>query len=217
MQFQAESRAGSKGAEFERLLADALRRGGWRIIREPSPGDVHPDLVFARGDQVFIAELKRSSEGRRDRLIPLISQAILQAQASAKNRPGRVVPVAIVAAPRVAASVADEIKRFADEHAPDVVVGVMDAEGFRAFWGHGLEQLNTVGTYFRVTSFGTAWPLPKRFSTCASGWCFRNERVSFPARDVAGGFRRRPEWIAASGSNRTLVGALGCGEPKSCG
>ena len=49
------------------------------------------------------------------------------------------------------------------------------------------------------------------------GWCFRNERVSFPARDVAGGFHRRAEWIAASGSNRTLVGALGCGQPKSCG
>ena len=143
MQFQAESRAGSKSAEFEHLLADALRRGGWRIIREPRLGDVQPDLVFARGDQVFIAELKRSSEGRRDRLVPLISQAILQAQASAKNRPGRVVPVAIVAAPRVAASVADEIKRFAVEHAPDVVVGVMDAEGFRAFWGHGLEELNS--------------------------------------------------------------------------
>ncbi len=64
-------------------------------------------------------------------------------KALAKNYPGRVVPVAIVAAPRVAASVADEIKRFAVEHAPDVVVGVMDAEGFRAFWGHGLEELNS--------------------------------------------------------------------------
>src|SRR5271169_2940297 len=100
MQFQAESRAGSKSAEFERLLADALRRGGWRIIREPKLGGMQPDLVFARGNQVFIAELKRSSEGRRDRLLPLISQAILQAQAFAKNHPGRVVPVAIVAAPR---------------------------------------------------------------------------------------------------------------------
>ena len=143
MQFQAESRAGSKSAEFEHLLADALRRGGWRILREPRLGGMQPDLVFARGDQEYVAELKRSSEGRRDRLVPLISQAILQAQASAKNRSGRVVPMAIVAAPRVAASVADEIKRFADEHAPDVVVGVMDAEGFRAFWGHGLEQLNS--------------------------------------------------------------------------
>ena len=143
MQFQAESRAGPKGAEFEHLLADALRRGGWRIIREPRLGDVRPDLVFARGDRVYVAELKRSSEGRRDRLVPLISQAILQAQAFAKNYPGRVVPVAIVAAPRVGASVADEIKRFAVEHAPNVAVGVMDGEGFRAFWGHGLEQLNS--------------------------------------------------------------------------
>src|ERR1035438_1791170 len=82
MQFQTESRAGGKGAEFEHLLADALRRGGWRIIREPRLDDVQPNLVFARGDQVFIAELKRSSEGRRDRLVPLISQAILPAQAS---------------------------------------------------------------------------------------------------------------------------------------
>lgn len=148
MQFQADSRAGSKGAEFEQLLADALRRGGWRIIREQKVGDMQPDLIFARGDQVFVAELKRSSEGRRDRLVPLISQAILQAQGFAKNCPGRVVPVAIVAAPRVAASVADEIKRFAVEHAPNVVVGVMDAEGFRAFWGHGLEELNSARKNF---------------------------------------------------------------------
>jgi hypothetical protein len=143
MQIQAESRVGSKGAEFGRFLADALRRGGWRIIAEPRRGDMRPDLVFARGNQIFIAELKRSSEGRRDRLVPLISQAILQAQALAKDHPGSAVPVAIVAAPRIAASVADEIKRFAVDHAPDVAVGVMDAEGFRAFWGHGLEQLNS--------------------------------------------------------------------------
>jgi Holliday junction resolvase len=143
MQIQNDSRAGSKDAEFEGLLAEALRRKGWRIIREPRLGNVQPDLVFDQGDRVFIAELKRSSEGRRDRLIPLISQAILQARAFAQNYPGRVVPVAIVAAPRVSASVADEIKRFSVEHAPDVAVGVMDAEGFRAFWGHGLEQLNS--------------------------------------------------------------------------
>lgn len=143
MPIPSESRFEPQAAEFERLFVAALRRGGWRIIREPRLGDVRPDFAFARGNQAFIAVLKRSSEGRRDRLVPLISQAILQVQAFAKNHPARVVPVAMVAAPRIPVAVAQEIRRFAFEHAPDVAVGVLDAEGFRDFCGQGLEELNS--------------------------------------------------------------------------
>jgi hypothetical protein len=128
---------------FERLLANALRRSGWRVLRKPKAGQGEVDVIFAQDDRVFLAEIKRSSEGRRDRLVPLLSQAILEAQAFARNYREPALPVAVVAAPRIPESVAEEIKRFAANYAPDVAVGVMDAEGFRAFWGEGLEVLNS--------------------------------------------------------------------------
>jgi hypothetical protein len=39
------------------------------------------DLVVEYGDKKYLIECKRSSEGRRDRLVPLLSQAVLEAQA----------------------------------------------------------------------------------------------------------------------------------------
>jgi hypothetical protein len=89
-----------------------------------------------------VVEVKSAAEGRRDRLIPLLSQAILQAQAFAKRSPKPVAPLAIVAARRVRPSVAEQIRRFAEEFAPDVAVGIIDSEGFHAFVGPGLEDLD---------------------------------------------------------------------------
>jgi hypothetical protein len=130
-------------AEFGRLLAQALRRSGWRVLRQSKAEEGHSDFVFAHDNRIYLAQIKRSPEGRRDRLVPLLSQAILQAQAFARHYAEPALPVAVVAAPRVPESLAEEIRRFAANYAPDVAVGVMDAEGFRAFWGQGLEVLNS--------------------------------------------------------------------------
>ena len=124
-------------------MAEAVRRLGWRIHRQPKADNPQADLLFSNNHQLYLAEIKRSPEGRRDRLIPLLSQAILQAQAFAHNYQEPVLPVAVIAAPRIPESVAEEVKRFASSYAPGVAVGIIDAEGFREFSGEGLEALNS--------------------------------------------------------------------------
>jgi hypothetical protein len=131
-----------KEAEFESLIADLFRRAGWKLLQQAPSHDRRADLVVDSGDRKYVIELKRSSEGRRDRLIPLLSQAILQVRAAKRRFPKPVVPLAVVAAGRVADSVAEQLKRFARQHAPDVAIGIIDMEGLRAFQGFGLDRFN---------------------------------------------------------------------------
>ena len=91
---------------------------------------------------MYAVEIKRASEGRPDRLVPLISQAILQAQAVVREFGRPASPLAVVYAPRIAESAAEQIRRFAAANAPGVSVGVLDAEGFRSFEGPGLQVLS---------------------------------------------------------------------------
>jgi len=135
-------RAGPPEKEFESLLVDLFRRAGWRV-RQQFPSDSRADLIVDSRDKKFIVELKRSAEGRRDRLIPLLSQAILQAQAAAGQFSESVIPVAVVASRHIPESVAKQVKEFALSHAPNVGIGVIDSEGFRLFHGFGLEKLNS--------------------------------------------------------------------------
>jgi hypothetical protein len=144
MSIAIHNRSGWREAEFENLLADLFRRAGWHVVRQPQPksAEMRADLVVEAGDRKYVIELKRAAEGRRDRLVPLLSQAILQAQAASRRVSPLAVPVAVVAAARIPYSVAEEVKQFALRYAPDVGIGVMDSEGCRAFVGFGLEALN---------------------------------------------------------------------------
>ncbi|MGH9722034.1 MAG: hypothetical protein ACRD8O_17640 [Bryobacteraceae bacterium] len=128
--------------EFENIVAEAFRKAGWRVRRPPAAGDMRAGLLVDKGVRKYVVEVKSASEGRRDRLIPLLSQAILQVQAFARKFPERAAPLAVVAARRVPASVADHIQQFAERHAPGVAVGIIDAEGLRSFAGPGLEGLD---------------------------------------------------------------------------
>lgn len=130
------------GAEFENIVADVFRKVGWRVHRPPA-GNMGADLVVHGGGRVYVVEVKGSSEGRRDRLIPLLSQAILQARAHAQHLPQPAVPMAVVAANHIPASVADKIKQFAQLYAPEVGVGILDADGLHVFAGPGLEGLDS--------------------------------------------------------------------------
>lgn len=142
MPSEINERTGPPEREFESLLAALFRRAGWRV-REQSPADRGADLIVDSDDKKFIVELKRSAEARRDRLIPLLSQAILQAQAAARQFSESAVPVAVVASRYIPESVAEQLKRFALSHAPNVGIGVIDSQGFRLFHGFGLEKLNS--------------------------------------------------------------------------
>lgn len=129
------------GSEFESLLAETLKKSG-RRVRLPSGPDSGWDLIIDGGAKRYVVNMKISSEGRSDRLIPLLSQAILEVQAAAHRISEHAIPVAVVAAKRIPASVAERLKAFAKEHAPKVGVGIIDLEGFRSFVGYGLEVLD---------------------------------------------------------------------------
>jgi hypothetical protein len=131
-----------RAPDFRRILANLFRKGGWRVLRQPAAPDMRADLVVQAGKNRYVVEVKAASESRRDRLIPLLSQAILEAQASARRLPSLVAPLAVVASRRVPESVAQHLKRFAEQNAPGVAVGVIDSDGFRWFAGVGLEALN---------------------------------------------------------------------------
>ena len=130
------------GVEFENIVAEAFRKAGWRIRRRLTVGEMQADLIVADGKKKYIVEVKSASEGRSDRLIPLLSQAILQARSLQRQFAERATALAVVAARRVPPSVADNIERFAKRHAPDVAIGIVDAEGFRRFIGPGLQGLD---------------------------------------------------------------------------
>jgi Restriction endonuclease len=154
-----------KEAQVESLVAEVFRQGGWRVLEQPGADHGKPDLIAEHAGKKYVVEIKRSSEGRKDRLIPLVSQAILQAQEAAHRLPGHAVAVAIVVANYVPESVAEQVKQFARRHAPDIAVGVMDFEGLRAFEGHGLERLNSERPRARkVVSPGHRAASPQLFS-----------------------------------------------------
>src|SRR5258705_11905180 len=90
-----------------------------------------------------VLELKRASEGRKDRVIPLLSQAALEAVHYSRVMLGHPGLLAIVGANRIPNSIAEEAKQFMRERAPEVAVGVVDLEGLRLFAGHGLERLSS--------------------------------------------------------------------------
>lgn len=138
-----------RGSQFEHLLAEMFRRAGWRVRREPKIGGVRPELLVEQGSRKYLIALKVSSEGRRDRAIPLISQAILEVQQASRRVPGSVIPVAVLAVDHISEAVAQGVKEFALQNAPNVGVGIIDAEGFRSFAGHGLESLNPKQPAFR--------------------------------------------------------------------
>lgn len=128
-------------AAIEHQLAAAFRDAGWSVERQPRLGRSRPDLLVRRGNLAYVVELKSAPEARRDRVIPLLAQAILQAQAMAREN-SDAVPLAVIGSERVPEALADGIRRFVNEYAPGVAAGVMDLEGFRAFFGAGLEALN---------------------------------------------------------------------------
>src|SRR5258708_9801483 len=124
-------------AQLGLLVADLFRENGWKVLDQPHEGNLAPDLLASRPGKRLIIEIKRASEGRRDRVIPLLSQAALEAAYYSRNLAGNPIPVAIVGSNHIPESVAEQAKKFMRDRAPDVAVGLLDFEGFRSFSGHG--------------------------------------------------------------------------------
>src|SRR6204780_4285997 len=140
------SNPNSPGAHSGRAIEDPapnpFLQHGWRVKKEPMPADKGADIVVARGNQRYIIECKVASEGRPDRLVPLLSQAILQARAYAQAFPEPAAPLAVVGAPAISPSAAKSLVSFLSQFAPAAAVGILDRGGFRYIVGPGLEKLN---------------------------------------------------------------------------
>jgi hypothetical protein len=129
-------------AQLERIVASVFRQHGWNVLEQPKVGNGKPDFIASGPGKKVVIEVKRASEGRKDRIIPLLSQAALEAAHYSRSLPGHPIPVAIVGANRISESAAEEAKQFVRERAPQVAVGILDLEGLRLFAGHGLDSLS---------------------------------------------------------------------------
>ena len=194
------------GVAFERIVGDVFRNAGWKVRRQVPMGDTQADLLADSGGRHFLVEVKSLSEGRRDRLIPLLAQAILQAKAAAEKCPRPTVPVAVVGSHRVPISVAEEARRFAACHAPEVGAGVVDAEGLRVFTGHGLEQFDASPTR-RVTVSGASPPKPPRLLSDLNQWMLKilvGQALPASCLSVPKGKFRNASQLAAAANASTM-------------
>ena len=133
----AESRS-----RFAVRLKNAFQRNGWRVAENLLVADRRADMAVSKLGRRYIVELKAASEGRRDRLVPMLAQAILEAQAMAKASSKPAIPLGVVAAPRIASPVLAYLEHFVAVNTPDSAAGFLDDEGLLQFRGAGLEELN---------------------------------------------------------------------------
>jgi hypothetical protein len=115
-----------------------FERAGWHWRVGPSSHAGRGPIVRRKGIE-YAVQIKAAAEGRADRLVPLVAQAVLQASRAAGQG---AVPLAVVAAPRIPRRVAEQVIKFAEDYAPDAAAGVIDFKGLSMFRGPHLEGLN---------------------------------------------------------------------------
>lgn len=131
----------SRYREAELSVADLFRSHGWRPDASIDRGGGGADLVLERDGQRFAVEVKALAEGRADRVLPLLSMAILQAKAHAREV-GGAKPLAVLWVGHASPSLGNHLRSFAKNYAEGVPVGVVSENGFRHFVGHPFDELN---------------------------------------------------------------------------
>src|SRR5215472_5402280 len=116
-------------AQLGLIVRNLFREEGWKVLDQPRQAGGAPDLLVSKHGRKLVLEIKRAAEGRKDRVIPLLSQAVLEAVHYSRSFPGHPIPVGIVGANRIPDSVAKEAIQFVRERAPEVAVGLVDLEG----------------------------------------------------------------------------------------
>lgn len=128
----------SRARANAKALAGAFGDHGWSVMLEPDA--LGPDLLVLKGRQHYAVELKSSMEGRADRVIPLLSMAILQAMHHAARSPGA-RPLAVVWVERLTKALCERASRFHADYVPHTAIGLIGGDGGRWFVGDGLEPL----------------------------------------------------------------------------
>jgi hypothetical protein len=147
----------------ENFVAELFEKNGWKVQHEPIAGPYHADLLVKKGRQAYVVEIKAISEGRRDRVVPLLSQAILQSQGHAREM-GIARPLAVVYVEDASQSLLKQVSEFAKRFAPDVAIGLISESGARRFLGQGLEGLNIEPSAVRKVSAKSPGPASHIFS-----------------------------------------------------
>jgi hypothetical protein len=132
----------SRSENAEALVAHLFEANGWDVDRPSKYGSNRADLIVRRGAQCFVLEIKTFAEGRSDRVIPLLSQAILQAQAYALDSNNAQQPLAVISIENASPSLSKQVGSFVEQYAPNMAVGLVSQNGLRYFRGAGLEELN---------------------------------------------------------------------------
>src|ERR1700722_1138107 len=88
--------ANNNADQLGRIIVSLFREHGWQVIEESRNDKVAPDFLALGHGKKLVIEVKRASEGRKDRVIPLLSQAALEAAHYARSLPDHPIPVAIV-------------------------------------------------------------------------------------------------------------------------
>ena len=130
----------NKHVHAEQYVANFFRATGWSVERQQEDAP-SADWHMRHGKHRFIGEIKALSEGRPDRVLPVLSMAILQAKAAAELS-GNALPLAIIFVPEASLSLAKHVEVFAQKFAKDVPVGVISGRGEQYFSGEAFQQLN---------------------------------------------------------------------------
>lgn len=135
-----EANPPSHSARGNQLVA-LLQEAGWSVLVKPAgPPQRRPDLIASRGAYRYVVELKSEPEGRPDRALALLAQAILQASRYAADMGLR--PLAVVLVGRISPSLRLKVADFQQNYAPDVAVGLVSDAGGSLFIGPALEGLD---------------------------------------------------------------------------
>jgi hypothetical protein len=129
------------GHRAEMDVLRVFQAAGWRVDREPKAGRHRADLLLRKGGKQYIAEVKAVSEGRPDRVIAHLSQAILQSQAYAREL-SSVEPLAVVWVPAASQALIEKVAGFSRQFAPGQAVGVISGDGAQYFEDPVLAALN---------------------------------------------------------------------------
>jgi hypothetical protein len=191
---------------YEDQVAQLLRASGWEVI-PPSrvPGGADLIIIIRRGNLQYVVAIKRAAESRRDRIVPLLAEAILQAQGYAHKIPGA-RPLAIVGSPQLSQSVVGQALEFQQEYAQDVAVGFLDERGFRVFRAEGLELLNSAPQeicYVRCTFRYLADGVARENTVTVGGTIFTSSSRKYFAPKLTVATMRT--WIAHHPAGSTLA------------
>lgn len=119
-------------------LAALFAEAGWSADPEPTGRPGAPDLLVGRGPLLYAVEAK-VAEGRADRVLPLLSQAVLQARQHAARHGAQ--PLAVVLVGHLSPSLQRKVIDFRNDYLADAPIGVFSEHDGSLFIGPGLDGL----------------------------------------------------------------------------